>query len=538
MPVSRRVGLPIQALGSINLNIVSSFSEAAATRRSRRVENSGAGGVTPARKSHMSLRQQSFQFVENNSNYVVHVTRGQQRRRFEVSRLALFGGAALLSLVGAAVIAAAGYLVFRDDLLAGLIERQTQMQYAYEDRLAAARLRLDQVASRQFIDSDGVEGKVRSLVIRQAMLETRAAVVARLLEHTVQDATGSIAATRILSAPAPAPGLAAGISTQPRATQSAIDDSASLLDGKPRPEGLDLRPGHNPALSRPATSYDSPRPTKSNPAGKGEDHAAVEPSPAAEPSPALANASDPGLPLPARLESLALSLDYVERDQATRLSGIVKPALDAAGKLRRAFDVAGLSVERYMAKAKSRGAASAVGGPFVPADLNAGTTSFERELVVAQNAVETLDGLRHALPSVPLRKPLRGELQMTSTFGYRTDPFLGRPALHSGVDLREEWGTQVHATAAGVVTVAGPSGGYGNMVEVDHGGGLSTRYGHLSAISVSPGQQVSPGAVLGRVGSTGRSTGPHLHYEVRIDGEAVDPSRFLRAATALNGVAQ
>ena len=197
----------------------------------------------------MSLRQRSFQFVENNSNYVVHVTRGQQRRRFEVSRLALFGGAALLSLVGAAVIAAAGYLVFRDDLLAGLIERQTQMQYAYEDRLAAARLRLDQVASRQFIDSDGVEGKVRSLVIRQAMLETRAAVVARLLEHTVRDATGSIAATRMLSAPAP--GLAAGISTQPRATQSAIDDSASPLDGKPRPENFDLRPGHNPALSRP-----------------------------------------------------------------------------------------------------------------------------------------------------------------------------------------------------------------------------------------------------------------------------------------------
>ncbi len=484
----------------------------------------------------MSLRQRSFQFVENNSNYVVHVTRGQDRRRFEVSRLALFAVVALLSLVGAAVIAAAGYLVFRDDLLAGLIERQTQMQYAYEDRLAAARLRLDQVASRQFIDSDGVEGKVRSLVIRQAMLETRAAVVARLLEHTVEDATGPIAATRMLSAPAPGP--VAGISTQPRATQSATqsatDDCASPLDGKPRPEGFDLRPGHSPS---PASSYGS-RPTKSNPAGKGEDHAAVAaPSSEAEPSSALANASDLGLPLPARLESLAMSLDHVERDQATRLSSIVKPALDAAGKLRRAFDVAGLPVERYVTKAKAR-AASAVGGPFVPADLKAGTTSFEHELVVAQSAVETLDGLRHALPSVPLRKPLRGELQMTSTFGYRTDPFLGRPALHSGVDLREEWGTQVHATAAGVVTVAGPSGGYGNMVEVDHGGGLSTRYGHLSAISVSPGQQVSPGAVLGRVGSTGRSTGPHLHYEVRIDGEAVDPSRFLRAATALNGIAQ
>jgi murein DD-endopeptidase MepM/ murein hydrolase activator NlpD len=233
-----------------------------------------------------------------------------------------------------------------------------------------------------------------------------------------------------------------------------------------------------------------------------------------------------------------MSLDHIERDQATRLSGIVRPALDAAGKLRRAFDVAGLPVERYLAKPKSRGAASAVGGPFVPVDLKAGTTPFERELVVAQNAVATLDGLRRALPTVPLRKPLRGELQMTSSFGYRTDPFLGRPALHSGVDLREEWGTPVHVTAAGVVTVAGPTGGYGNMVEVDHGGGLSTRYGHLSSIAVTPGQQLAPGALLGRVGSTGRSTGPHLHYEVRIDGEAVDPSRFLRAATALNGITQ
>jgi murein DD-endopeptidase MepM/ murein hydrolase activator NlpD len=479
----------------------------------------------------MSPRERSFQFVEDSSSYVVHVTRGHRRRRFEISRLVLFGGTALLSLVGAAVVGAAGYLVFRDDLLAGLIERQTQMQYAYEDRLAAARLRLDQVTSRQFIDSDGVEGKVQSLVIRQAMLETRAAVVARLLEHTVQDATGALGAARILSPPALRP--AAGMLTQPKAEQGAIDDSVLPLDGKPRPEGLDLRPSHSPSH---VTGYDS-RPIKSNPAGKGDDHAAA-PLTLAEPSPALANAADSGLPLPARLESLAMSLDHIERDQATRLSGIVKPALDAAGKLRRAFDVAGLAVERYIPKARTRGAASAVGGPFVPAAMKAGVTPFERELVVAQDAVATLDSLRRALPNVPLRKPLRGELQMTSTFGYRTDPFLGRPALHSGVDLREEWGEPVHVTAAGVVTVAGPTGGYGNMVEVDHGGGFSTRYGHLSSISVAPGQQLSPGAVLGRVGSTGRSTGPHLHYEVRIDGDAVDPSRFLRAATALNGIAQ
>ncbi len=475
----------------------------------------------------MSLRDRSFQFVDDNPRYVVQVTRGQHRRRFEISRLALLGGGLLLSLVGLAVVGAAGYVMFRDDLLAGLIERQTQMQYAYEDRLAAARLRLDQVAGRQFVDSEGVEGKVQNLVLRQAMLETRAAVVTRLLEHAVQDTTGSIAATHVISPPKSASGtFAAGLSIAPRSTQGAIEDSVLPLDGKPRPEGLELRSGRGPAPAKPGSSPDA------------EDHAAAAPPGLSQSSLALSNAADPGLPLPARLDSLALSLDHIERDQATRLSGIVKPALAAAGKLRRAFDVAGLPVERYLAKARARGAASAIGGPFVEANPRAGTTPFERELVVAQDAVATLDGLRRALPTVPLRKPLRGDLQMTSTFGYRTDPFLGRPALHSGVDLREEWGTPVHVTAAGVVTVAGPTGGYGNMVEVDHGGGLSTRYGHLSSIAVSPGQQLSAGAMLGRVGSTGRSTGPHLHYEVRVDGEAVDPSRFLRAATALNGITQ
>ena len=111
---------------------------------------------------------------------------------------------------------------------------------------------------------------------------------------------------------------------------------------------------------------------------------------------------------------------------------------------------------------------------------------------------------------------------------------MGKPALHSGVDLLDDYGEPVRAVAGGTVVAAGPSGGYGNMVEVEHGSGFSTRYGHLSQIDVAPGQSVAPGAILGRVGSTGRSTGAHLHYEVRTDGEAVDPARFLRAADALD----
>jgi len=137
------------------------------------------------------------------------------------------------------------------------------------------------------------------------------------------------------------------------------------------------------------------------------------------------------------------------------------------------------------------------------------------------------------MPFVPLRKPLSGEASLTSPFGYRLDPFLGRPALHPGVDLLQPYGAEIRATAAGRVAHAGPMGGYGNMVEIDHGFGLATRYGHMSEVLVGEGQQVAQGDLLGRLGSTGRSTGPHLHYEVRVDGEPVDPERFMLAGGRL-----
>src|SRR5258705_9751787 len=141
--------------------------------------------------------------------------------------------------------------------------------------------------------------------------------------------------------------------------------------------------------------------------------------------------------------------------------------------------------------------------------------------------------LNATLALVPYRKPVIGEVEFTSGFGVRSDPFLGRPAMHSGLDFRSETGDPVRATANGVVESAGWNGGYGNMVEIDHGNGFSTRYGHMSKIEVKVGQQIKIGQIIGRVGSTGRSTGPHLHYETRIDGDAVDPQKFLRAGLRL-----
>jgi murein DD-endopeptidase MepM/ murein hydrolase activator NlpD len=442
--------------------------------------------------------------------FVLEWSLGGLRKRIELSPLALGLLAAAALASGLAAPCAAAYLAFRDDVLAELVERQTQMRYAYEDRLAALRLRLDQVTSRQMIDQDSVEGRLESLIVRQAKLETRGAVVARLVEG-VTTKEGLAVARR--GGPPPFPPTAAARSALPPGVSAYLPASeperpaAFAAPDKPKPEGMDLRLGH-----------DDDAPSERSVGGPdGSAYRLVAP---------LDETAYSEDSIQTRLQRVSLSLDRIEREQTTRVASLVEPMRRAAGRLRRAFDAAGLPIERYVPRAP------AVGGPYASAS-DPGDLAFERELSAAQSAAATLDGLRRALPTVPLRKPLAGELETTSTFGYRTDPFLGRPALHTGVDLREDHGAPARATAAGVVVTAGPSGGYGNMVEIDHGGGLATRYAHLSSISTAVGEHVAAGAVVGRVGSTGRSTGPHLHYEVRVDGEPVDPARFLRAAATL-----
>ena len=122
---------------------------------------------------------------------------------------------------------------------------------------------------------------------------------------------------------------------------------------------------------------------------------------------------------------------------------------------------------------------------------------------------------------------------MASTFGPRLDPFTRGLALHTGLDLKAEMGEPALATAPGRVVTAEATGGYGNMVEIDHGHGVVTRFAHLSRMAVRAGQWLRAGDLVGRVGSTGRSTGAHLHYETRIDGEPVAPMGFLEAGREL-----
>jgi len=168
--------------------------------------------------------------------------------------------------------------------------------------------------------------------------------------------------------------------------------------------------------------------------------------------------------------------------------------------------------------------------------LSATANAFDRQLHRISVARAQAEKLTRTMSAVPIRKPVIGEIDTTSGFGVRLDPFLGRPAMHTGLDFRGNTGDPIRATASGTVTSAGWNGGYGRMVEVDHGHGMVTRYGHLSEIDVTVGQHIKIGQVVGRLGSTGRSTGPHLHYETRVDGDAVDPHKFLRAGIRMGNI--
>jgi murein DD-endopeptidase MepM/ murein hydrolase activator NlpD len=132
--------------------------------------------------------------------------------------------------------------------------------------------------------------------------------------------------------------------------------------------------------------------------------------------------------------------------------------------------------------------------------------------------------------SIPSREPVEEIDRLSSNFGSRSDPFNGHKRMHQGIDIPGPLGTPVYATADGVVAVAEyNSGGYGNLVEIDHGNGMQTRYGHLSRLVAQPNEFVRRGQLIGLMGSTGRSTGSHLHYEVRIDGNAVNPIPYIES---------
>ena len=180
--------------------------------------------------------------------------------------------------------------------------------------------------------------------------------------------------------------------------------------------------------------------------------------------------------------------------------------------------------------------APATGGPFIAASAEAATAELrsDRQFRTLFQSWKRMDGGEAGVGSIaiPSVQPVQ-KLNLSSNFGIRSDPFRGTAAMHVGVDIPGPIGTPIYATADGIIAHAGRQGGYGNLIEINHGKGIATRYGHLSQILVGDNARVTRGQLIGMMGSTGRSTGSHLHYEVRIDGHAVNPIPFLTTADYL-----
>lgn len=399
-----------------------------------------------------------------------------------------FGPVAFWIVVGTVTVlgmwsaATATYFAFRDDVLTRLIARQAEMQYAYEDRIAELRAKVDRTTSRQLLDQEQFDQKLDQIMRRQTALESRATALGAIPDAGV---TGSI---------------------RPSARGAAASDAAH--SGTPKPSPISD-----------TVIFVAPPDREARLESRAPVVAKVQPNQFAR----VQGFDNVVL----RLQS---SLDKVEGRQMAALSSVEESMESRMRRMRGVIADLGLN----MAKLEAATPRSGVGGPFVPVKLPADAGTFERQLHRINVTRIHVERLNRTLALVPYRKPVIGAVEFSSGFGVRSDPFLGRPAMHTGLDFRAAMGDPVRATANGKVVTSGWQGGYGRMVEIDHGNGLSTRYGHMSEIHVKVGDHIRIGQVIGAVGSTGRSTGPHLHYETRIDGDPVDPQKFLRAGVRLS----
>lgn len=378
------------------------------------------------------------------------------------------------------------YFAFHDDVIKRLIARQAEMQFAYEDRIAELRAQVDRITSRQLLDQEQFEQKLDQFARKQAALESRTTALTAMGVDPVT--TGSVRPS----------GREPGRGGIPK--PSPISDTIIFSPPPDREARLESR----------ETPF----------------------------SPAALATRRPRSGVEAALIRMQQALERVETRQRAAL-GAIEEQFDAkARRMRGVFSDLGIDPGKPPAPSPAERArmAQATGGPFVPAPIRGDTGNFEHQIFRINLARTHIEHLTRRLNAVPVRKPVFGEIDMSSPFGMRMDPFVKGPAIHTGIDMRGDTGDPVRATAAGTVTVAGNNGGYGKMVEIEHGGELATRYGHLSAIEVQAGQTVRSGQVIGRIGSTGRSTGPHLHYETRINGDPVDPAKFLRAGIRLGAL--
>lgn len=440
-------------------------------------------------------------------------------REFSVGKGTLFVIAFVFCVV-AAWGAGMTYLLFAGNRLAtSAVQRTTELQNYYEQQAAEFRRsvaaaqaeanRAQRDLDRLSLDRTGVEGRLVDLARRQSQIETRQSAFVRLAEQIGGAPIAALGAglgrtgSDAMPLPIARPGGA-------RARTRSILPEVEVPE-----EAVNLDPDAEPA--------ELPAPEQHH--GEAGDTTMGAARSIAGPSAALA-----GRDVADVVDQLDQRVRQAETDQVKAVQAMGSATRARAQLLRQAFDVAGRELTEVVEPVRSRAATAVAAATRRAADdaspFGLAITEIRQNAAVIKRLSPTIDAL-------PLHRPVGQESRISSRWGVRSDPFLGTSRMHAGQDFAAPSGTPVFATGGGVVLSAGWGGGYGNLVQVDHGNGLVTRYAHLSEILVTVGQPVAAGARVGLVGSTGRSTGAHLHYETRLRGTSNDPMRFLRVGEEL-----
>ena len=412
-------------------------------------------------------------------------------------------------------LSATAYLVFRDEIISFSRSEQAMMQNAYEDRIAELRSQLDRVSSRQMLDQQEMESLVQELMRKQADYEAYSSVLGPILQKA-HKAGVKISSDVKIPVPRPAPWRKkqAAINTDEitgsiaaeSGTQIARADVTSRFDDL---SALGFRSSKFFATEQDTSS--SIQMANALPLG-------------------LAKSDLPDAPKETENNKTILQL----ADAANRLEADMLDKNAILFNILHDIRKKTAHVEKRIAAlgVKIKPVNEAIGGPFIPLAYDGDADKLARDAEKVAMALDHFMQLKRSLQKLPISNPLPSG-RLTSRFGPRRDPFLNRMSMHAGIDVADSYGTPIRAAGGGKVIYAGPRSGYGRMVEIDHGNGIVSRYGHMSKVLAKNGQMIEKGDRIGKVGSSGRSTGPHLHFETRIKGKAVNPYSFLMAGNDL-----
>ena len=426
----------------------------------------------------------SRQFGQRTQPNTVIISTNGKIREYKVHVGILMVVSALAVMFFAGYVGATAYLVFRDDLMTASLVRQARIKHEYEDRISALRIKVDHITSRQLLDQQAVESRVAELMKQQEVLTGQNGALNGLIKRARDQGLGLEDPVNSTQSSQKSDSITTGSISLDSTLNFA--DASSFLRGTLDQNGVNSGADKNVQIAKTFVAANS---------SNQED--------------IFGNVHD--------------QIKQISQSQRSTIIALHNEIQDKAIKLTSVFDQLNVPLQSSMTKS--------IGGPFIADEA----VAFEDLTTNFSSALGSYETLKKKIDTLPVKKPLTSA-KISSSYGHRVDPFYKKRAFHSGMDFRARSGTKVMATGSGKVIKAERNGGYGLMVEIDHGNGIKTRYAHLSRIHVKVGAKVDPSTVIGRVGSTGRSTGPHLHYEVRRGEKSTNPARFIKAGKKLKAL--